>query len=98
MHWLFLLLALITFTIALSATQAWLLALTLLATLAFLALWLRGLYVTRVGATFSQTPRPLHQAELQALREQLRRANGDTATSAPSVPPASPSPQQPEWP
>ena len=72
MYWLFLLLALGAFLLAISTTQAWLHALALLAALVFMLLWVRGLYIARVGGVISDTPRTLHPAELQALREKYR--------------------------
>ena len=42
----------------------------LLAALVFLLLWAKGLYVARFGGV-SSVPRPLHAAELQALRSEL---------------------------
>lgn len=79
MYWLFLLLALGAFLLAISTTQAWLLALALLAALVFMLLWVRGLYIARIGGVISDTPRALHPAELQALREKYRTG----ATPAP---------------
>lgn len=72
MYWLFLLLALGAFMLALSTTQAWLLALAMLAALVFMLLWARGLYIARIGGVVSGTARILHPAELQALREKYR--------------------------
>ncbi|WP_228114257.1 hypothetical protein [Stenotrophomonas sp. MYb238] len=84
MYWLFLLLALGAFVLAITTTQTWLLLLSLLAALLLFLLWMKGLYAARFGGTASQTPRALHPAELQALREQL--GPGRTATVAPSSP------------
>lgn len=81
MYWLFLLLALGAFLLAFSTTQAWQLTLALLAALVFLLLWAKGLYVARFGGMSSE-PRPLHAAELQALRAELQ-PKADPATTAP---------------
>ncbi|SBV37425.1 conserved exported hypothetical protein [uncultured Stenotrophomonas sp.] len=74
MYWLFLLFAIGAFFFALTTTHAGLLWLALLAALACLLLWVRGLYHARTGGAFTATPRALHPAELQAMREQLRPA------------------------
>lgn len=89
MYWLFLLLALGSILLAISTTQMWLLLLSLFASLVFLFLWIKGLYVARVGSVVNQTARALHPAELQALRAQYQppQPAGDAAaTSAPSLP------------
>ncbi|MEN5207214.1 hypothetical protein ABE493_03685 [Stenotrophomonas terrae] len=92
MYWLFLLLALGAFLLAFSTTHSWLLVLALLAALVFLLLWAKGLYVARFGG-MNTVPRPLHAAELQALRAQLRpAAEPATAAPAPAVTPAPASP------
>ncbi|MGH8053607.1 MAG: hypothetical protein ACREP4_06780 [Stenotrophomonas sp.] len=75
MYWLFLLLALGAFVLAISTTQMWLLVLSLFASLLFTVLWVKGLFAARVGGVVSDAPRPLHAAELQALRDQLRSQN-----------------------
>ncbi|WP_303748135.1 hypothetical protein [Stenotrophomonas pigmentata] len=97
MYWLFLLLALGAFLFAFSTTQAWLLVLALLAALVFLLLWAKGLYVARFGGV-SSVPRPLHAAELQALRAQFQAKNdpGVAATATTAAPPtATPPPVNP---
>jgi hypothetical protein len=91
MYWLFLLLALGAFVLAISATQTWLLLLSLLASLVFAFLWVKGLYVARVGGALTDAPRALHPAEMQALREQFR-------ANAASNPGTSPTPSQPATP
>lgn len=88
MYWLFLLLALGAFLFAFSTTHSWLLVLALLAALVFLLLWAKGLYVARFGSV-SSVPRPLHAAELQALRAQLQ-PKADPAAAAPVAPIAQP--------
>ena len=85
MYWLFLLLALGAFLLAFSTIHSWLLVLALLAALVFLLLWAKGLYVSRFGGV-SSVPRPLHAAELQALRAQLQpKADPAAAPVAPVV-------------
>jgi len=80
---LFLLFAIGAFFFALTTTHAGLLWLALAAALACLLLWVRGLYRARAGNAFAAVPRPLHPAELQTMREQLRAAA-----------PANPSPER----
>ncbi|WP_282268364.1 hypothetical protein [Stenotrophomonas sp. PS02298] len=92
MYWLFLLLALGAFVLAFSTTHSGLLVLALLAALVFLVLWAKGLYVSRFSGV-SSAPRPLHAAELQALRAQLQpKADpaADAAVTPPVQAPASP--------
>ncbi len=84
MYWLFLMLALGAFLLAFSTPHGWLLVLALLAALVFLLLWAKGLYVARFGGV-SSVPRPLHAAELQALREQLQPRT-DPAAATPAAP------------
>ncbi len=74
MYWLFLLLALGAFTLAITTTHAGLLLLALLAALLFFLLWIKGLHAARFSGAASQPARALHPAELQALRDQLRPA------------------------
>lgn len=83
MYWLFLLLALGAFLLAFSTTHSWLLVLALFAALVFLLLWAKGLYVDRFGGV-SSVPRPLHAAELQALRAQLQ-PKADPTTAPPAA-------------
>ena len=92
MYWLFLLLALGAFLFAFTTAHAWLLVVALLAALVFLLLWAKGLYVARFGGV-SSVPRPLHAAELQALRAQFQ-ARTDPETAATVAPPA-PAPVSP---
>jgi uncharacterized membrane protein len=96
MYWLFLLLALGAFVLAISATQTWLLLLALLASLVFALLWVKGLYAARISGALNDAPRALHPAEMQALREQFR-ANA-TPTTAPPTPaqPATPDRESPQ--
>ncbi len=95
MYWLFLVLALGAFLVTLTTTHMLLLVLSALAALVFLLLWVKGLYVARIGSV-SEAPRPLHPAELQALREQFRAqqaaANGSdgSARGNVAVPPVAP--------
>ncbi len=86
MYWLFLLLALGAFTLAITTTHTGLLLLSLLAALLFFLLWMKGLYAARFAGTAHQTPRALHPAELQALRDQLRPGMPPAASPSPSAP------------
>lgn len=97
MYWLFLLLALAAFVFALSTTNMALLVLSLVAALVFMLLWVKGLYAAKFDGVVNDVPRPLHAAELQALREQLRpAATADAATATPPspAPAAAPAPPQ----
>lgn len=87
MYWLFLLLALGGFMLALSTTKMWLLVLSLVASLVFLLLWVKGLYAARISGVISDSPRALHPAELQALRDQFKPKGAEDAapTPAPAV-------------
>ncbi len=88
MYWLFLLLSLGAFILAISTTQEWMLVLSLVASLVFALLWVKGLYVARVGTVVADPPRALHPAELQALRDQLRErsaAQSDTPAATPAA-------------
>ncbi|WP_241772643.1 hypothetical protein [Stenotrophomonas pictorum] len=97
MYWLFLLLALGAFVLAISATQTWLLLLSLLASLVFALLWVKGLYAARIGGALTDAPRALHPAELQALREQFRvDAAAPTVAPPPPVQPATPDRESPQ--
>ncbi|WP_449468319.1 hypothetical protein [Stenotrophomonas humi] len=94
MYWLFLLLALGAFVLAISTTQMWLLVLSLFASLLFAVLWVKGLFAARVGGVVGDAPRPLHPAELQALRDQLRGQNA-AQQPAQDTSPAKSDPAQP---
>jgi hypothetical protein len=69
----------------------------LVAALVFMLLWVKGLYAAKFDGVVNDVPRPLHAAELQALREQLRpAATADAATTTPPspAPAAAPAPPQ----
>jgi len=87
MYWLFLLLALGAFVLAISTTQTWLLAVSLLASLLFFLLWIKGLYTARFGGVAGQAPRALHPAELQALRQQVKPAEPSSTSTTQTEPP-----------
>ncbi|MGV8960078.1 MAG: hypothetical protein ACOH1V_06790 [Stenotrophomonas sp.] len=83
MYWLFLLLAIGAFMLAISTPQLWLLVIALLAALVFFLLWIKGLYVSKFGQV-ADAPRALHPVELQRLREQLAK---ESPSDTPAVPP-----------
>lgn len=85
MYWLFLLLAIGAFMLALSTPQMWLLVLALLVTLIFFLLWIKGLYVAKFDSVLPEPRKALHPAELQNLREQLK-PTADSNTSEPKEP------------
>ncbi len=97
MYWLFLLLALGAFVLAISTTQMWLLVLSLLAALLFAVLWIKGLFAARFSGIISEAPRPLHPAELQMMREKLLEQTGQPKMQdpAPTISPAKSDSQQP---
>ena len=79
MYWLYLLLALGSFAFALKTPSAGLMALCLVAALAFLLAWVRGRYVARFG-DLQRDPATLIDAdELRRLCEQAEaRRTGDS--------------------
>ncbi|WP_448132622.1 hypothetical protein [Stenotrophomonas rhizophila] len=72
MHWLFLLLALGCFALALKVPQMSLMLLALLGTLVFLLMWVRGLYVARFGTMQRDISSVIDPTELRRLREQAQ--------------------------
>ena len=101
MHWLFLLIALGAFALAVTTPNTWLLVLALLMALLFVMLWVKGLYVAKFGDGAASVPRPLHPSELQAMREQLKSKATQAAPASaspvnPPSPPAGPDPQHPQ--
>jgi hypothetical protein len=84
MHWLFLLLALGAFALALKTPHDGVMLLSLVGTLVFLLVWVRGLYVARFGNLQRDISSVIDPAELRRLRElgQARRqaATEDTDT------------------
>ncbi|WP_066098700.1 hypothetical protein [Xanthomonas massiliensis] len=72
MHWLFLLLAFGALVLAFSTPHMGLLLLSLLASLLFFVLWIRGWYLARMGQADNRTPLMVTPAELQRMREQAR--------------------------
>ena len=88
MYWLSLLLALGAFNVSITTTHSGLMLLSLLAALLLFLLWIIVFYAVRFGSTTRQAPRPLHAAELQARRDQLR------PPVPPAAPPSSPAPEE----
>ncbi|MGV6492561.1 hypothetical protein ACTUVK_002604 [Stenotrophomonas rhizophila] len=85
MHWLFLLLALGCFGLALKTPQWGLMLLALLVALVFLLIWVRGMYVARFGTLQRDISSVIDPAELRRLREQAqaRRQTGADDTDTP---------------
>lgn len=85
MHWLFLLLALGCFALALNTPHQGLMLLSLLGTLVFLLVWVRGLYVARFGNLQRDISSVIDPAELRRLREQAqaRSVRADEDSSIP---------------
>lgn len=72
MHWLFLLLALGCFALALKVPQMSLMLLALLGALMFLLMWVRGLYVARFGTLQRDISSVIDPTELRRLRDQAQ--------------------------
>jgi uncharacterized membrane protein len=85
MYWLFLVLALGAFVLALSTPQMWLLVVALLLALLFFLLWIKGLYVARFGSVMSEPRQVLHPAELQKMREQLQSTTSTDPSPSPKA-------------
>lgn len=79
MHWLFLLLALGCFALALKTPHQGLMLLSLLGMLVLLLAWVRGLYVARFGNLQRDISTVIDPTELRRLREhgQARRQAAD---------------------
>jgi len=78
MPWLYLLLGLLAMGVAMKTASSGLMALSLLAALVFLVLWLVGLYSARVAGRGRDVSAMIDPAELRRLREQAeaRKAAG----------------------
>lgn len=72
MYWLFLLLALGCFGLAMKTLHMGLMLLSLLGTLVFLLVWVRGLYLARFGNLQRDISSVIDPAELRRLREQAQ--------------------------
>ncbi|HAI47477.1 hypothetical protein D3C87_350950 [compost metagenome] len=85
MHWLFLLLALGCFALALKTSQWSLMLLALLGALVCLLIWVRGMYVARFGNLQRDISSVIDPTELRRLREQAqaRRLSADEDTDTP---------------
>lgn len=91
MPWLFLLLAVAAFTVALRASSMLLVVLCLLVALAGTVAWVLGLLAQRVGNQARDDSMMLDPAELRRLREQAdarRAAEAAEAASPGQQPPA----------
>lgn len=82
MPWLFLLLAIAAFAIAMSTTSMALAILCVLAALAFLVIWVLSLLAQRVGTRSRDDTMMIDPTELRRLREEAeaRRAAAAAAT------------------
>lgn len=87
MHWLFLPLAVAALVLAFSTPHAGLMALALLASLAFLMLWLRGWFHARLGqgprAPLVITPAELERPRRRADVRKTSSSGQDTRDPAP---------------
>ncbi|WP_407353416.1 hypothetical protein [Luteimonas sp. R10] len=89
MPWLFLLLAIAAFAIAMATSSLALAVVCILAALALLAIWVMGLLAQRVGSQSRDDTMMIDPQELRRLREQAeaRRANERVAASGEAPPP-----------
>ena len=85
MHWLYLLLALVTLAVAIKTSSTGLMLLCLLASLALMVLWLVGLYSARMAGRSRDPSAMIDPAELRRLREQAeaRKAANNPDSPAP---------------
>lgn len=86
MPWLFLLLAVAAFALAFVTSSVALAAISLLAALVFLGLWIMGLLAQRVGSQARDDTLMLDPQELRRLREQAQARQA--AAGAAGEPPA----------
>ncbi len=97
MPWLFLIIALAAFLIAFTTHSVAMMAMSLLAGLAFSCIWLMSLMATRVGSGARNDAKILNPHELQRMRELAdARRNQTTAPTDPetAVTPAAVEPPQ----
>lgn len=96
MPWLFLLLAVAAFVIALSSSSVAIVAVCLLASLAGMVMWIMGLLAQRVGNSARSDVMLIDPQELRRLREQAEAKRGDaisTHSATPTSPATGESPQ-----
>lgn len=88
MPWLFLLLAIAAFAIAMATSSLALAVVCILAALVLLAIWVMGLLAQRVGSQSRDDTMMIDPQELRRLREQAeaRRANESVAASGEAPP------------
>lgn len=92
MHWLFLLLALAVFLVALPITSIWLMLFCMLVSLAFFLAWARGLYLSKQVERDNRSiidPVELHRLKQVAEARKAEKAAGspsDTSSRFPDHP------------
>lgn len=88
MPWLFLLLAIAAFAIAMSTTSMAIAVICILGALALLVVWVMGLVAQRVGNQARNETMMIDPQELRRLREQAeaRRAAGDAESADDATP------------
>lgn len=88
MPWLFLLLAIAAFAIAMTTTSMAIAVICILGALALLVIWVMGLVAQRVGNQARNETMMIDPQELRRLREQAeaRRAAGDAASADDATP------------
>jgi hypothetical protein len=85
MHWIYLLLAMGSFAIAMRTTSLALMAVCLLASLGLFVAWVLGWYAARIGDSGRDESQMIDPAELRRLRELAearKSAKAQTQTSA----------------
>lgn len=85
MPWLFLLLAIAAFVVALSSSSVAIVAICLLASLGGMVMWIMGLLAQRVGNSTRSDVMLIDPQELRRLREQAEAKRDDAVPAAPVV-------------
>ena len=86
MHWLFLLLAAVAMAFAFVTSSTVVLAVCLLAALAFFVLWLVGLHSVRVAGQGRDVSAMIDPVELRRLREQAEARKAAAESAEPPAP------------
>lgn len=87
MPWLFLLLAIAAFAIAMATSSLALAVVCILAALVLLAIWVMGLLAQRVGSQSRDDTMMIDPQELRRLREQAEARHANESVGAPGEAP-----------
>ncbi|WP_454827823.1 hypothetical protein [Pseudoxanthomonas wuyuanensis] len=89
MHWIYLLLAIGAFVVAMRTTSLALMAVCLLASLGLFVAWVLGWYAARVGDSGRDESQMIDPAELRRLRElaEARKSAAAQTRQTPAEPP-----------